>query len=149
MTTASKHLPPVSFQLFAENRTVISTYGQKLVTLDLRLRRRIHISTINTPSAVDFSKMAREQQKDSKLQDILAGSSPTSLVLQPFPVGQSPITLHCDVSTDQIRPFVPEIFNNLQALSHPGVRASLKMEAERYVWPAMRQDVALFKLNFN
>ncbi|GFU69856.1 retrovirus-related Pol polyprotein from transposon 297 [Trichonephila clavipes] len=46
--------------------------------------RRIHISTTNTPSVVDFSKMAREQQKDSQLQDILAGSCPISLVLQPF-----------------------------------------------------------------
>ncbi|GFT21883.1 transposon Ty3-I Gag-Pol polyprotein [Nephila pilipes] len=50
---------------------------------------------------------------------------------------------------DRIRPFVPkmfrrEIFNNLHALSHPGVRASLKMVAERYVWPSMRQDVVLW-----
>ncbi|GFW23886.1 retrovirus-related Pol polyprotein from transposon 297 [Trichonephila clavipes] len=71
---------------------------------------RIHISTINAPSVFDFSKMAREQQKDSQLQDILAGACPTSLMLQPFPVGQPPITLHCDVSMVRIRPFVPEIF---------------------------------------
>ncbi|GFT11196.1 transposon Ty3-I Gag-Pol polyprotein [Nephila pilipes] len=248
LTTASQHLPPASLQLFAANGTVISTYGQQLVTLDLGLRRvfkwpfiiaavsqpiigadflrhygllvdirhgrlvdsltklqaqgtvqqgnnsaikavngntkfhrllaefpslveavstsrklkhegsenvvadalsRIHISTINTPSVVDFNKMAREQLKDSQLQDILAGSCPTSLVLQPLPVGQPPVTLHCDVSMDRIRPFVPkmfrrEIFNNLHALSHPGVRASLKMVAERYVWPSMRQDVVLW-----
>ncbi|GFT73364.1 transposon Ty3-I Gag-Pol polyprotein [Nephila pilipes] len=110
---------------------------------------RIHISTINTPSVVDFNKMAREQLKDSQLQDILAGSCPTSLVLQPLPVGQPLVTLHCDVSMDRIRPFVPkmfrrEIFNNLHTLSHPGVRASLKMVAERYVWPSMRQDVVLW-----
>ncbi|GFY42998.1 transposon Ty3-I Gag-Pol polyprotein [Trichonephila inaurata madagascariensis] len=93
--------------------------------------------------------MAREQQKDSQLQDILASFCPISLVLQPFSVGQPPITLHCDVSMYHICPFVPEIFrweifNNLHALSHPGVRASLKMVAERYMWPAMRQDVALW-----
>ncbi|GFQ98522.1 retrovirus-related Pol polyprotein from transposon opus [Trichonephila clavata] len=41
-----------------------------------------------TLSPAQRSKMAREQQKDSQLQDILAGSCPTSLVLQPFPVGQ-------------------------------------------------------------
>ncbi|GFT48817.1 transposon Ty3-I Gag-Pol polyprotein [Nephila pilipes] len=248
LTTASQHLPPASLQLFAANGTVISTYGQQLVTLDLGLRRvfkwpfiiaavsqpiigadflrhyrllvdirhgrlvdsltklqaqgtvqqgnnsaikavngntkfhrllaefpslveavstsrklkhegsenvvadalsRIHISTINTPSVVDFNKMAREHLKDSQLQDILAGSCSTSLVLQPLPVGQPPVTLHCDVSMDRIRPFVPkmfrrEIFNNLHTLSHPGVRASLKMVAERYVWPSMRQDVVLW-----
>ncbi|GFW62266.1 hypothetical protein TNCV_4421531 [Trichonephila clavipes] len=104
---------------------------------------RIHISTINAPSVFDFSKMTRKQQKDSQLQDILAGACPPSLVLQP------PITLHCDVSMDRIRPFVQEIFrreifHNLHALSHPRVRASLKMVSERYVWPTMRQDVALW-----
>ncbi|GFS78560.1 pro-Pol polyprotein [Nephila pilipes] len=93
--------------------------------------------------------MAREQLKDSQFQDILAGSCQTSLVLQPLPVGQPPVTLHCDVSMDRIRPFVPKmfrrkIFNNLYALSHPGVRASLKMVAERYMWPSMRQDVVLW-----
>ncbi|GFR02630.1 retrovirus-related Pol polyprotein from transposon 297 [Trichonephila clavata] len=39
LTTASKHLPPASLQPFAANGTVISTYGQQLVTLDLGLRR--------------------------------------------------------------------------------------------------------------
>ncbi|GFS60318.1 retrovirus-related Pol polyprotein from transposon 297 [Nephila pilipes] len=39
LTTASKLLPPASLQLFSANGTVISTYGQQLVTLDLGLRR--------------------------------------------------------------------------------------------------------------
>ncbi|GFR24316.1 retrovirus-related Pol polyprotein from transposon 297 [Trichonephila clavata] len=39
LTTVSKHLPPASPQFFAANGTIISTYGQKLVTLDLGLRR--------------------------------------------------------------------------------------------------------------
>ncbi|GFS93609.1 transposon Ty3-I Gag-Pol polyprotein [Nephila pilipes] len=89
--------------------------------------------------------MAREQLKDSQLQNILVGSCPISLVLQPLPVGPSPVTLHCDVLMDRIRPFVPKMFrqeicNNL----HARVRASLKMVAEKYVWPLMRQDVVLW-----
>ncbi|GFQ94633.1 retrovirus-related Pol polyprotein from transposon 297, partial [Trichonephila clavata] len=39
LTTVSKHLPPASLPLFAATGTVISTYGQKLATLDLGLRR--------------------------------------------------------------------------------------------------------------
>ncbi|GFS66176.1 retrovirus-related Pol polyprotein from transposon 297 [Nephila pilipes] len=39
LDAASKHRPPTSLQLFAANGTVISTYGQRLLTLDLRLRR--------------------------------------------------------------------------------------------------------------
>ncbi|GFY75430.1 integrase_H2C2 domain-containing protein [Trichonephila inaurata madagascariensis] len=104
----------------------------------------IHILRINTPSVVDFKKMAKEQQKDSQLQNILAGYYLTSLVLQPFPMGQPPVTFHCNES--QLILFVHmyqkffgrQIFNNMPALSHPGVRSSLKMVAERYAWPSMK-----------
>ncbi|GBL92522.1 hypothetical protein AVEN_174778-1 [Araneus ventricosus] len=72
--------------------------------------------------------MAEEQQTDPELQDILSANT-TSLVLQPLPVGEPPVTLHCDVSLGRIRPFVPEnfrreVFTNLHSLSHPGIRAS-------------------------
>ncbi|GBN92669.1 hypothetical protein AVEN_50945-1 [Araneus ventricosus] len=109
---------------------------------------RIHISTIGLPSAIDFQKMAEEQQTDPELQDILS-SNITSLVLQPLPLGEPPVTLHCDVSLGHIRPFVSEnfrreVFTNLHSLSHPGIRASVKMISERYVWPSMRADVTLW-----
>ncbi|GFU29985.1 retrovirus-related Pol polyprotein from transposon 17.6 [Nephila pilipes] len=76
--------------------------------------------------------MAEEQQNDSQLQDILAGSCSSSLLLHPLPMGQAPVTLYCDVSTGRIRPFAPEffrreIFNSFHALSQPGIRASLKL----------------------
>ncbi|GFU07718.1 hypothetical protein NPIL_350811 [Nephila pilipes] len=57
--------------------------------------------------------MVEEQQKKKGFpitRDILAGSCSTSLVLQPLPKGQPPVTLHCDVSTNRIRPFVPDFF---------------------------------------
>ncbi|GBN39848.1 Retrovirus-related Pol polyprotein from transposon 297 [Araneus ventricosus] len=58
---------------------------------------RVHISTIGLPSAIDFQKMAEERQTDHELKDILS-SNTTSLVPQPLPVGEPPVTLHCDVS---------------------------------------------------
>ncbi|GBL73846.1 Transposon Ty3-I Gag-Pol polyprotein [Araneus ventricosus] len=108
---------------------------------------RIHISSIGLPYAIDFQKMAEEQQTDPELQDILS-SNTTSLVLQPLPVGEPPVTLHCDMSLGRIRPFVPEnfrreVFTNLHSLSHPGIRASVRMISERYVWPSMKADVTL------
>ncbi|GFS38421.1 transposon Ty3-I Gag-Pol polyprotein [Nephila pilipes] len=82
--------------------------------------------------------MAEDQQKDSQLQDILAGSCSTSLVLQTLPMEQSPVTLRFDMLKDSIRPFIPEffrrkIFSNLHALSHSEIRASLELVAERCV----------------
>ncbi|GBM64178.1 hypothetical protein AVEN_89030-1 [Araneus ventricosus] len=111
---------------------------------------RIHISTIGLPYAIDFQKMAEEQQTDPELQDILS-SNTTSLVLQPLPVGEPPVTLHCDVSLGRIRPFVPEnfrreVFTNLHSLSHPGIRASARMISERYVCPSMKADATLWAL---
>ncbi|GBN44508.1 Retrovirus-related Pol polyprotein from transposon 412 [Araneus ventricosus] len=70
---------------------------------------RIRISTIGLPSKIDFQKMAEEQQTNPELQDILS-SNTTSLVLQPLPVGEPSVTLHCNVSLGRIRPFVPENF---------------------------------------
>ncbi|GFS64666.1 integrase catalytic domain-containing protein [Nephila pilipes] len=89
--------------------------------------------------------MAREQLKDPQLQDILAGSCPTSLVLQPLPVGQPPGTLHCDVSMDRIRPFVPkmfrrEIFNNRHPLSHPKVSRRTRSEIGKFELPSSRLE---------
>ncbi|GBM25137.1 Pro-Pol polyprotein [Araneus ventricosus] len=107
---------------------------------------RIHISTIGLPYAIDFQKMAEEQQTGPGLQDILSANT-TSLAT--LPVGEPPVTLHCDVSLDRIRPFVPEnfrreVFTNLHSLSHPGIRASVRIISERYVCPSMKADVTLW-----
>ncbi|KAF8783479.1 Pro-Pol polyprotein like [Argiope bruennichi] len=64
-------------------------------------------------------------------------------------MGQPPVILHCNVSDERNRLFVPEyfrreIFNTLYSLSQPRVRASQKLVAERYVCPSMRQDVTLW-----
>lgn len=108
---------------------------------------RVHISTIDTPVVFDLQRMAEDQKSDAELQGILDATMPSSLVLQALPVGQPPVTLHCDISSGRIRPFVPEsfrreIFNSLHSLSHPGTRASTKLIDERYVWPSMKSDIA-------
>ncbi|VDP02202.1 unnamed protein product [Schistosoma margrebowiei] len=54
--------------------------------------------------------------------------------------------LRCDKSTGRDRPIVPKryrrnVFNMLHKLSHPGVRATIKLMAERFCWPGMNRDV--------
>lgn len=53
--------------------------------------------------------------------------------------------LYCDVSTDTARTFVTkpfrrQVFQSLHGLSHPGMKASLKLVAQRYIWPSMNKD---------
>ncbi|XP_035226206.1 uncharacterized protein LOC118198593 [Stegodyphus dumicola] len=107
---------------------------------------RIHIATISRPSAIDYYQLAKEQENDAELQNILSGNATTSLVLRPLPIGQPPVILHCYISSGRIRPFVPQsfrraVFSNLHSFSHR-VKASVKLIDERYVWASVKADVA-------
>ncbi|KAH9593578.1 hypothetical protein MS3_00001197 [Schistosoma haematobium] len=61
-------------------------------------------------------------------------------------MGTGKETLLCDTSTGRNRTIVPKhyrrnVFNTLHKLSHPGVRATIKLIAERFCWPGMNKDV--------
>ncbi|GIY34092.1 reverse transcriptase [Caerostris extrusa] len=70
---------------------------------------KINIATIETPSHIDFQEMANNQMSDKELSEILAHPDKSSLVLQPFPMGDRAIELYCDVASNRIRPFVTEM----------------------------------------
>ncbi|GBM19123.1 Pro-Pol polyprotein [Araneus ventricosus] len=53
----------------------------------------------------------------------------------------------CDISTGRCRPFVPKefrlrIFETLHNLSHPGVKATVKLVGDRFLWPGYKKQVA-------
>ncbi|CAI5677634.1 unnamed protein product [Oreochromis niloticus] len=93
---------------------------------------------------IDFDAMATDQRADP---DVLAlRSEQTGLVLEDRPVWNSGSSLLCDVSTGQPRPVVPlswrrRVFDSVHAISHPGVRASVKLVSSRFVWPGLRKSV--------
>ncbi|KAG8196266.1 hypothetical protein JTE90_023821 [Oedothorax gibbosus] len=107
---------------------------------------RIHIDMIDTPTPINFQQMASEQAADMELKKLLEDPNKSSLVLKSLPIGQPPVSLYCDISTGNIRPFVLdtlrlEVFTNLHFLSHHGIQASVKLVSERYVWPSMKKDI--------
>ncbi|GIY74289.1 hypothetical protein CEXT_131841 [Caerostris extrusa] len=53
--------------------------------------------------------MATNQKSDKELSEILVYPDKSSLVLQPFPMGDHAIELYCDATSNRIRPFVPEV----------------------------------------
>ena len=76
-----------------------------------------------TTPVIDFNLMAKAQQTDPELQNVLANPLTTTFTLY-----TSDIPLFCDTSTGIPRPFVPEqlrklVFKSLHSLSHPGIRA--------------------------
>ncbi|GIY86345.1 reverse transcriptase [Caerostris darwini] len=90
--------------------------------------------------------MANNQKSDKELSEILVHPDKSSLVLQPFPMGNHAIELYCDVASNRIRPFVPEVnrkkvFSSLHSISHLGITGTVKLVEERYVWPGIKADV--------
>ena len=114
--------------------------GQDNIVADALSR----VETVVAPVTHDL--LATAQNQDDELQTLL--SSDTALKLKKFSVPQmfgNPIVLYCDTSTGNPRPFVPSslrrrIFDSFHSLSHPGIRATTKLVAQRFVWPALHKD---------
>ena len=106
---------------------------------------RISVNAISpsSPAMIDFRVMAEHQRTDEELRQHRQHSV---LELQDVPVTGSDATLSCDMSTGTPRPFVPvvmrrAVFDSLHSLSHPGIRATVKLIGTRFVWPHMNSDV--------
>ena len=107
---------------------------------------RVSVGTIQSPhlADIDFPAMALAQQGDQELEHLK--SETTSLVFQSMPLPTTDVTLVCDTSTGNPRPYVPlafrrSVFNALHGLSHPGIRATQKLITSHYVWPSINSDV--------
>lgn len=101
------------------------------------------IEVISIPP--DFTVLAKAQENDAELKDILATGS-TSLKLEQLPIPGTTVTLYCDTSLPRPRPFIStellrrEVFSAIHCLSHPGARATIKLIKDRFVWPSLRKD---------
>ncbi|CAI2724603.1 unnamed protein product [Schistosoma spindalis] len=101
------------------------------------------INSLNSSEGIDLLKLAQLQKEDSDLQHELAS---TTLKLRIKQMGTGKETLLCDTSTGRDRSIVPKqyrrnVFDTLHKLSHPVVRATIKLIAERFCWLGMNKDV--------
>ncbi|GBL73005.1 Pro-Pol polyprotein [Araneus ventricosus] len=97
------------------------------------------------PSPMDYEEFARAQLSDEVFQ--LLKPYTYSLKFQFLKVPGMDTELFCDVSTGRCRPFVPkefhrQIFETIHNLSHPGVRATVKLVVDPFLWPGYMKDVA-------
>ncbi|BHF75000.1 hypothetical protein SprV_0501809300 [Sparganum proliferum] len=103
---------------------------------------RPSLSAFHLSHGIDLGAMAAEQRRVGCPGD----ESVDSLQLVDVPLTTGTGTILCDVSTPFHRPYVPAsmrraVFQTLRGLSHPGIRASQKLLAERFVWPGLNKDV--------
>ncbi|XP_064470176.1 uncharacterized protein LOC135384925 [Ornithodoros turicata] len=105
------------------------------------------LSRVEAVSASPLSPetLATSQAADHELQRLrVRGNS--SLKFTDIPIPGCDLLLCCNSSKAQLRPFVPEayrrpVFAALHGLAHPGIRATKRLVAERYVWPSMHRDI--------
>ena len=120
--------------------------GDGNLVADALSRVAIESLSSSQPPVVDFSALALAQQSDPHLQQLLTMPN-CSLQLQSMPFADSVSPLVCDLSTGSARPYVPPgfrrtVFDSLHQLSHPGIRASRRLVASRFLWPSMHKDVS-------
>ncbi|GBL70362.1 Retrovirus-related Pol polyprotein from transposon 297, partial [Araneus ventricosus] len=100
------------------------------------------ISEIQIPSEINYAAMAEAQRTDKELEDLKKNSRLSFKTIE-FPGSNLP--LYCDVSTGQVRPYVPEtfrsvVFHTIHDLAHSGCRATIDAVRRRYIWKSLRKD---------
>ncbi|GFU15630.1 hypothetical protein TNCV_3615491 [Trichonephila clavipes] len=103
------------------------------------------VSAITFPSQIDYDCIAETQQTDQELHTLIA--SGTSLELKKVTFPNSSTEIMCDLSTGTARPYIPkqhrqDVFSAMHNLSHPGIRRSVHLIKQRFVWPSISSDVA-------
>ncbi|GFT99470.1 retrovirus-related Pol polyprotein from transposon opus [Trichonephila clavipes] len=100
------------------------------------------LSRIHSISEINFEEIAEEQTTDEELQILLHNNS---LKFKPstLPSGKK---LWCDISTQKIRPYIPQkfrfqIFQLIHGLAHPGIKSTVKLMTEKYVWSDIKKQV--------
>ncbi|KMQ86215.1 gag-pol polyprotein [Lasius niger] len=114
--------------------------GQDNVAADTLSR----IEAIDMPVIVSTQEIAQEQRNDAELQILLQGHS--ALTLKKLRLDDSKTTIYCDV-TSQIRIYIPvslrrRVIETFHNTSHPGIKATRKTIAQRFIWPSINKDVA-------
>lgn len=113
------------------------------------------VATIECPALFDFAQLAEAQERDSQVTLLVSRTSDKSnYELKQCSIPNSIKKIFCEVSTDNIRPYIPEslrkrVFDAIHGISHPGIRTTRKMVAKRYFWPGMNKDVGIWAKTCN
>jgi cleavage and polyadenylation specificity factor subunit 1 len=110
----------------------------------------VHVAGAQNVVADTLSRVTAVQTDSFDLSSIAAAQ--TQELISAFSTPTTSYTLHdgsqirCDISTAFPRPIVPEchrraVFNELHNLAHPGIRTSLKLIKDRFVWPHIDADI--------
>lgn len=96
-------------------------------------------------SVIDYEQIAKGQVLDSELKALETSSS---LKFKPY-VLPSGNKLWCDISTNNIRPYIPNsfrksVFEKIHNLSHDGIKTTIRNITSKFVWKNIKRDIKLW-----
>lgn len=105
------------------------------------------IESIQCPTTIGFAQVARAQEAEQLTQYYHPNST---VQFKPMFIPNCDKPLHCEVSTKHSRPYIPIQFRKLafetiHNISHPGIRSTRKMVAQKYFWPNLNKDVSTWE----
>ncbi|GFX89472.1 hypothetical protein TNCV_483071 [Trichonephila clavipes] len=101
-------------------------------------------SRIEAITVIDYDTIADKQTQDAELQQLMRSNSSVKFKSCTLPSGK---TLWCDISTSNIRPYIipkqfrQQIFQQSHGFSYPGIRSTIKLMTEKFIWPNMKQEI--------
>lgn len=114
---------------------------------------RMFINNIDT-CFLDYENIAKEQEKDTELQELITAShlGKNSLKFEQIDISKGNLKIFCDVSKKHMRPYIPknfrkQIFTSLHSLSHPSIRATQKLITNKFIWSNINKDVRYWTKN--
>jgi Integrase zinc binding domain len=95
----------------------------------------------NFSVGIDYAALEADQSSCEECMKLISSSS---LQVQQCKIDNSAVW--CDLSTGFARPLVPaawrpRVFAALHYIAHPGIRASRRLIAARYVWPGVAAEM--------
>ncbi|KMQ86466.1 pol polyprotein [Lasius niger] len=92
---------------------------------------------------LDYEALAKSQNDDAECEKYIGRTN--GLKLKRIEIPGAGIAVWCDATTEIPRPFLTRpfrraAFDTLHDLAHPGVRATVRLVTQRYVWPSIKKD---------
>ncbi|GBM40302.1 hypothetical protein AVEN_23870-1 [Araneus ventricosus] len=105
------------------------------------------IDEMGIPSEIAYEEIARAQADDEKLLTLQGANS--NLVFKTITLEPHGTPLHWDVSTGNIRPYVPKVFrttiiNVIHSLAHFGANATANAVKQEFIWTSLQKDCTEF-----
>ena len=109
------------------------------------LSRIAGLTAVPMPTIINWNELANARANDEDLKALLT-SKTTNLRFKKLTYGVPVREVQCDVSTSNIRPYLPAKFTKqgfdlFHKPVHANGKSRVKMIAQRYVWPRMKKDI--------